>query len=410
MLAIVKPQVLTEKYRANTGGNVAMMFSIAVPVFLSMIALAIDGTRLMTAQNKLSGVVDNAALAGAFVADSDSKNRNNVTQEYLDANAYMVLPAKMTSNAKIEFNDSAENLYVEATADVKLSFGRLFGKRTMPVRSSVLTSYAISEIEPVTLAFALDVSGSMDLQSSNNQLKIDVLKDATNLLFNAVEEGSKRPELLRDAIRTGMSAYNTELVSDQNMNWGWEHLKGGIDRLVADGGTNSTPALINSYNQIKDDRQFRKSNDPSFNQSTLREYVLFMTDGDNNMPNFDVESARVCYEMRQDGIEIYSVAFTAPDKGRVLLWNCASWNNPGEDSNPDAGPGNNGNGLDPSKCTNNGSKGKGKALGHCKGDPTPNDGTEKSKYYFDADDAETFKSAFVSIGNDISKSEIHIVR
>lgn len=381
-----------------------MMYSIILPALLGLTALASDGIRLMSAQSKLSGVVDNAALAGAFAAENQRQNRVKITREFLAANADEVLPAQINPNYKLKFDDNAQELFLEVTADIDLFFGGLFGMDETPVRASSVTSYATSEIDPVTLAFALDVSGSMDWASSTGEKKIEVLKDATALLFDAVEEGSKRPDLLKEAIRTGMSAYNTEVVSVENMSWGWHHLENSVDNLIADGGTNSSPALLNSYNQILEDRDFRKANDPDFDQSTLNEYVLFMTDGDNNQPEWDAASAQVCWDMRQDGIEIYSVAFTAPEKGQLLLWNCASWDNPNEDSNPSANNGN-GNGSDPSKCMNNGSKGKGKALGHCKGN-----GDEKSKYYFDADDAQSFKAAFVDIGYEISKSEIRIKR
>jgi len=54
------------------------------------------------------------------------------------------------------------------------------------------------------------------------------------------------------------------------------------------------------------------------------------------------------------------------------------------------------------KCLGNGSKGKGKAVGHCKKKEN------KSKYFFDADDAKAFKAAFSAIGTEIAQNTIRI--
>jgi len=400
------------EYKRDDRGNVAMMFGFLILGTITAAGLAIDGTRMMRTQHNLTMIADDAAIAGAFAAENDKDRRKAITEEFVKANAYQVMPSTLGDNYIIEFNDDAKELRVELTANTNLFFGNLIGKKTVQVRAESTTSFATAKIDPVSIAFALDVSGSMDWVSTNGQKKIEVLKTSTGLLFDAVEAGTDRPDLLEDAIRSGMSAYNTEIVSDRNMDWGWTHLEASVDNLIAEGGTNSTPALLNSYQQLLDDRNFRKSDDPEFDISTLNEYVLFMTDGDNNELIWDEESQQVCRDMRADGIEIYSVAFTAPEKGELLLLDCASYNDGSLDGGEEpSGNGNNGNGGDPSKCNNNGSKGKGKALGHCKKDPGPGGPTtrdKKSNYFFDADNAADFKAAFEAIGYKISKSDIRI--
>jgi len=138
---------------------------------------------------------------------------------------------------------------------------------------------------------------------------------------------------LAKALRTGMSAYNTELVNRLDMDYGWDGLEDAVDDLIADGGTNSVPALQNSYDQLLADRVFRKNQGEDI--SNLIEYVIFMTDGDNNMPEWDDESAAICEAMKNDGIELFSVAFDAPEKGEALLLDCASSNAGQPNSNGD---------------------------------------------------------------------------
>ena len=149
-------------------------------------------------------------------------------------------------------------------------FSGILGEDLLNVSAKSIVSYKTEKVDPVTIAFALDVSGSMGWgtigtgNTATGTPKIDVLKQSTKILFNELEAGTPNPDLLPDSIRTGMSAYNTSLVDIQDMNWGWTHLEGAVDGLFAQGGTNSTPALDNAYKQIKDDRVFRKSHDPKF--------------------------------------------------------------------------------------------------------------------------------------------------
>ena len=129
----------------------------------------------------------------------------------------------------------------------------------------------------------------------------------------------------------------------------------------------------------------------------------------------------MCRTMRNDGIEMFSIAFTAPEKGEVLLLSCASWNDGVEkkddlelksfaeleDQDEDENCGNayglgNGqaNGLGPGNVP------KGNAFGHCGAKDKKEE--EKSNYYFDANDEATFKAAFARIGNEIANLTIRV--
>ena len=49
-----------------------------------------------------------------------------------------------------------------------------------------------------------------------------------------------------------------------------------------------------------------------------------MTDGDNNSTSDDTSTKATCTAAKEDGMEIYTVAFMAPTRGQNLLKECAS--------------------------------------------------------------------------------------
>lgn len=416
-----------KSYLKDTSGNFAMMASIFMGALILIAGAAIETNRMVSMRSDIQNMADAAALAGAFVAKSGIGDREAHVRENILINQSNLQNINPSINAIISFDDKTEEVTVEIPVVMESFFGGVLGDEFLNVRARSVVSYKTERVDPVTIAFALDVSGSMGWgtigtgKTATGTPKLDVLKQSTKILFNELEAGTPKPELLKDSIRTGMSAYNIGLVDTQKMDWGWAHLESAVDGLVAQGKTNSTPALENAYKQIKDDRLYRVSNDPKFNPKSHREYVIFMTDGDNNEVIWDEDTAKLCRTMRNDGIEMFSIAFTAPEKGEVLLLSCASWNDGVEkkddlelksfaeleDQDEDENCGNayglgNGqaNGLGPGNVP------KGNAFGHCGAKDKKEE--EKSNYYFDANDEATFKAAFARIGNEIANLTIRV--
>jgi len=398
-----------KRFLNDSSGNFAIMGAIFTGTLILVGGSAIELSRMVSMKAELQGIADSSALAGAYIAKNEIGQREEHVRSNILLNQSDIDDISLSQNAIVTFDDATEEVTVEIPTSFPSLFGGMLGSKMLDVSAKSIVSYKTEKIDPLTIAFALDVSGSMgwgtigEGQAATGTAKIDILKQSTKILFDEIEAGTPNPDLLPDAIRTGMSAYNTGLVDV-----GWTHLESAVDGLVAQGGTNSTPALESAYTQIKDDRMFRVSFDPSFKPSRHREYVIFMTDGDNNQVIWDEETAQTCKTMREDGIELFSIAFTAPEKGEILLLDCASWNDGVEKTDP----------LyaddfaklvdddENDKCMNNGAKGKGKALGHCK-DKEDKEG-DKSAYYFDASDALTFKAAFARIGKDIANLTIRV--
>lgn len=391
------------KYRAyliDKSGNISILFGVVLTLIMLATAIAIDFSRMTTVSAKLKDLGDNAAIAGAYVAESDPDNRRQHVLNSLEHNGYFSDASYGSSEPIIIFDDEAREVTVRMEAPMNMLFGGFLGG-DKPVSSESIVSYLTEEITPVSISFALDVSGSMRDSTKDGRVKIDVLKGATASLFNSMSASVKDPQNLRKNLRTGMTAYNTEVVALMPMEWGWESLDASVDNLIADGGTNSTPALQASLDQLVLDKHKPEG---------LRRFIIFMTDGDNNQPEWDEESNAICLDAKNQGIEIYSVAFAAPEKGEALLFDCASPNagskggkgkgnnNRGANANGNSNANSNLNSADGTAC--NAGNGQGHGYGRCK--------DQKSEHYFDADDAEAFEAAFKRIGEEIAKIDLRI--
>ena len=392
---------LWSAYKADRQGNFAIMAAVSVGILIMLVSAAIEITRMGSAKSKLQSITDMAVLAGAIAADSRDENREDVVLAAIAENSYKIAPMTISGEPTVIFDDATKTVKVAIETDINSVLSKFLGNGQLGVSAESESLYAPDAVAPISIAFALDVSGSMNDTTGDGRIKIDTLQSSIGLLFEALEDGSKDKDKLLAVLRTGMSAYNTEMVDSMPMDYGWEDLNDAVGRLYAEGGTNSVPALQNTYDQLLQDRDFRINNGEDI--SNLVEYALFMTDGNNNQPVWDQESAAICSAMKADGIELFSIAFAAEEPGEALLLNCASGDadaetGPTEDQEKNA-----------DKCMNNGSDGQGNAFGTCSDNDVEDLKESKSDYYHDAENSEAFKEAFRDIGESIAQVYIRIL-
>ncbi len=407
---------IVKKYSQDESGNFAIMASVCTTVLLLVTMMAVDFAKVVSTKRKVAAVTDAAALAGAQAFDSPE--RALIVQQFLEANGSQMLPSKFVGEPVIRFDDASGDVFVSVATEVDLPFAKMLGNGTQQVDYKSIVAYPNS-IDPLTIAFALDVSGSMGWNTKDGQVKLNVLKEATKQLFAEIDSSVRNKTSIEKYLRTGMSAFSNVLAAEQAMSWGFIDVEQAIDGLVAGGTTNSAVALENAYKQIKDDRAYRQSVDPTFNLATLDEFVIFMTDGENTaggIPEIlDEDSYETCLTMRDDGIEVYAVAFTAPTKGQLLLIDCASWDNQSVDAeskrNRNRGRRCGGENARASAGQNNARNNNGgfsdraeEALNQCRADVVD----DKKEHYFDAEDAKSFKEIFRLIGQKINESSIRI--
>jgi len=374
------------EFKDNKDGNIGLMFGAALLCLTGAVGAAIDYGTMTTAKQKLQSAVDSAALSGAIVADtSRKKDRRKTVFETYAANDFSAMNLANISDPRVKFDDTISMVTVKAEAEVRTIFSGLM-KASNTVTASSTVSYAVDDIKPISIAFVLDVSGSMDLVITGDSIKkIEALKDASEILFDAIEKGIGKKSTVEQVLRASLSGYNaalepgftTDMQQEKSRAMGTstpsgQTTRGTIKTLSAMGGTNSTPALEDALVKLRAEKYIN---------AETQLFLLFMTDGDNNDAAEDPKSRAVCDQARAEGVEIFSVAFDAPDKGKSLLLQCAG--------------GSTVDGIvDESVCDGTA--------------PSKDCEKLKSGYYYDAGNGKKLKKAFRVIGDNIGEQNIRI--
>ena len=305
------------KFRKNTDGNVAMMFGIISTMLMVTVGVAIDGSRLYTLRANIQNITDTAALTGAHAADIEQDRRWGAVREAIDYHFTELGDDVELESFNIAFDDATESLVVSVDAKQDLLFAPFLGKDFGRVSSETRSSYALDDFKPVSIAMILDASGSMGQITSNGRTRIETVKLASGLLFEAIEDGSQRPRLVRNNVRTGLNVYNHEFLTEHTvpMTQGWDDVLAEINTLEAEGGTRSTDAFEAGYTDLKTD---------TVQPADLQQFIVFMTDGNNNQSVSDTETLALCEAAKAEGMRVFTVAFEAPANGEALLEACAS--------------------------------------------------------------------------------------
>ncbi len=302
-------------WRDNIRGGFAVTSAIAMMVIVSLVGVAYDYNSMTGVKTRLQDSVDMAALAGASIARTNSSQMEALARKTLEDNVALIDNLSLEGTPSININNSVKEITVTANSRYQTVFGSLLAMDSMDISASSTSGFAIEQMNPFSIYLVLDVSGSMTWLSSDGSVKINALKTAVDDMFYTLYSSSENPTLLVSTIRTGFSIYNTMLGPTQDMRSGYSQTVSQVNALTAAGGTNSTPGFQYAYDQISDEMAAI---------SNLAPYIVFMTDGDNNDPAFDVATTALCDQAKLDNITIFTVAFEAPVKGQALLQACAT--------------------------------------------------------------------------------------
>ena len=97
--------------------------------------------------------------------------------------------------------------------------------------------------------------------------------------------------------------------------------------LTANGGTASTSAVSAASGWLRGNSEQAHHQQQEVHEGedfNLHRFMIFMTDGDNNHRSDDTHTKRKCDQAKDDGVEVFTVAFEAPRRGRELLEYCAT--------------------------------------------------------------------------------------
>lgn len=323
---------LRQKYLRDETGNVATIFVFMLGLIFMGIGAALDLSNMTSNKSKAADIADGMALAAARAAQS-GKTRAQRIELGMDA-ADAIFEANrgvlqgVTLEPIIDIDDVTKNVTVTMKADVNFILMDLFGNKSSTVTSDAVVSYKIDSIPPISMAFAFDTSISMgyDAPGDLSKTRLEILQEATQLLFDAMESEADDPALLKKSFSTTFSSFNHDIVDQEEWSLGEQSIDNIIDyvnQMVPVGSTNSTPSLQYALEQMTANRPVQDDD--------WRGYVLFMTDGNNrdtgdlSAAEVNEESLAVCETLKNDGnITVITVGFGLNGAAKDFLEECST--------------------------------------------------------------------------------------
>jgi Flp pilus assembly protein TadG/uncharacterized protein YegL len=338
----------------DRNGNLSIIAAIILPIGLATAGMAIDLSKMIASKAALQNAADAAALAAASSLANDkitTAEAEALAKDFVKGQMVNHMDAPDTGEDPFDFSSCTNvdvqeqttvgtakkyTVKVSTCYDVKYSaFAAFLGRSSGRVSVASTTQSSTESKNALSMYLVLDrsgsmaeytttVSGSYKCRFGRPNLcytyydKITALRIAATNLMNQLATADPDKVL----VRTAAVSYNSAMQTPVNLAWGVDHSKTYISTLTASGGTDSGLAFKTAYNAVSattEDTLHQQKNG-----QVPSKYIVFMTDGDNNYTSADTETKKWCDAARQAGIEVYSVAFMAPDRGRALLSYCAT--------------------------------------------------------------------------------------
>lgn len=370
-------QTWTSRISRDRRGNFGMMTAILLPVILAAGGVAIDMTNMVMTKGELQDATDAAALAAASALANDNKSAaeaKEIAMRFLKAQISSKGSVSSPSDTVKDENDldSATTISIKETAlsgsgkafsiDVSTkytlqfnAFTRLLGQKSTTMNATSSAESATESKNAMSMFLALDRSGSMAWITDEKEAdpkkkcqnhteanwynanlkevspcyisKIAALKTAAASLFTQLNTADPQSTL----VRTGAVAYNDDLFSAVDLAWGTGGALTYVNAIpkVPQGGTDSSGAFAKALEKVSDPAEATLHKNK--NGQVPSRYIVFMTDGANthykgapNNTKSDEETKKSCDAARVAKVEVYTVAFMAPERGKTLLQYCAT--------------------------------------------------------------------------------------
>ncbi len=173
---------LCERFGADRSGNFAMITALSAMALIGGSGFALDYANMSRVRASLQNSLDSAALAvaqkGKTITDTEARG---IAESYLAGNLPVVFK-------NLDVDRVGESVTVTADVDVKLFFGGILGKESMPVSALSKADVALISYE---IALVLDTTGSMSGR------KLRDMKTAVEGLVDNISAQVKDPERLR---------------------------------------------------------------------------------------------------------------------------------------------------------------------------------------------------------------------
>lgn len=358
MKTMAEKHALLSRLRKDRRGNFAMMAAIAVPIILGAGGFAMDLTNMVLAKAELQDAADSAAIAAASALASDGKS---IDEARVIAAAFMktqLSGSRVFTWGKDGIPTPSIEITQETTAGVGKTFKvavvtsgsleftpltKLMGYNSTTLNASSSTESATESKNALSMYLVLDQSGSMlanttevstvntgsckQYDDSGRSIgvhspcyvkKIEALQYAATSLFNQLKQADPNTKF----VRTATASYSNKMDASYNLAWGTTEAQRQVNALSGGGGTSSTAATKAAYTKLKASTE--NDEHKRVNGQEPTKYIILMTDGNNNNTSDDTATQKICSDAKLAKMEVYGVAFMAPDRGQRMLKACVS--------------------------------------------------------------------------------------
>lgn len=367
------------RWRSERGG-VAVIWAICMTVIMLFLTLVFDGVAMLSLKKDIQTAADIAALTGAQILDddelTDDEIRTQVSASFL-RNVESVHGALSCDEATATFDRDSGDIQVVAVCWYAPMLGGTIAPSQIRLESQTSAYFTQARLD---LSMVLDLSGSM-----NGGGKLDALKSASKLaaktLLESGREGDIRVSFVGYSKAVNVLDYGFYAWGDSSE---VEPIPEGMARVfcvserVGDGAWDDRPPGPDAYfpyagNNCPDEGLFTLSSDLgafsnaiddlnasggtaghvgvawgwyllspkwsavwpeaskplSYDAENSVKAVILMTDGAFNNATHSAygtssqQAVKLCEQMRDEGIEIYAIAFSAPPAGQQTLKDCA---------------------------------------------------------------------------------------
>lgn len=190
--------------RADTSGNIAILFAIFFLPVMMLMGLAIDGLRTLNASTTVTGALDAAALAAARAMTEGSLSDSEVADV---ANKFFLANARGADKVaystfdplEVSTNRAANEVTVAVNAHIPTTFSQIAKVDEFFIRREARAVAGLNDIE---LGLMLDVTGSM-----NRRGKLRALKNATKDLIGIIIPDGRGA----DRVRVALAPYSEQV-------------------------------------------------------------------------------------------------------------------------------------------------------------------------------------------------------
>ena len=417
MLKFTKAKQLFKRFQSNEDGNIALTFAVSAVAVIGCMGAAMDFSTLSSADARSQAIADHTALAAAVFVKTNGREPNppipvgqgetpNPEEGYLDSSYRTYTAAELGYDFKGWVDGGADNVEIivdydgirkEAKVTVKgrtvPTFMQILGTQNMEFEATAVAKYEDFEFyDPASVVMVLDNSGSMfwddrpEVYNFNtrrwddqegHQKRLDALKShASNFMTDLEALVGDQSSNDDKVLRTGMLAYSSNLIGSRTvpMNWGTESVNNSINRMTANGGTNSAPPINLAKVWMASEETVHRN---MHGENPLK-FMVFMTDGVNtvggstwvalpgtgqwkgyvctwnswrgcrrysedtveqtNRPNYgygweegkwvptaNLSSTADCQAMKEDGVKIYTIGFALAEGYYKTNYTSTSW-------------------------------------------------------------------------------------